>query len=393
MGGITEDHIKQDIDDAMNVGFDGFGINIGDPTQSWIPTPLENLFGYAETRGFKLFISLDVSATASACAGGSIGACGGPNSYHDLLSSHLASTAWFKGANGLPMISTFSSGGWEAQEWTAWRDSLANKMYFVPEFDDTANYYQDSSSWWDYWGSTVEGLFSWDAAWPSGSAGNLSEGDISPEQNVMEGAASRGKGYMMAISTLQYKNANDGPESHYIGNIWPEASTDPASAKYATQILAPHTSWLPLISSFITAYKTSSPMYPPSSTPAVGAMWHSTILSTADCPSDTKPSGFSLAKDQINWSIVLPSTASGYTVSLVSGCEELGSVKLMPGLNYGATSTIKPGRQRMVVTDEEGKVVLAASNRRDVSAGCPDGIYNMNPQVVGLGDDASADEC
>jgi glucan endo-1,3-alpha-glucosidase len=192
--------------------------------------------------------------------------------------------------------------------------------------------------------------------------------------------------YLRSLPRRTDVQQNDGPESHYIGNIWPEANGDTAAGKYASQASSPHNDWLPVISSFIKAYKASSPpsaMTPPSSTP-VGAMWYSTILKTASCPSDTKPSGFSLAKDQINWSIVIPSTASGYTASFTSGSQELTQVKLVPGFNFGATSTIKAGAQKMVVKDASGKVLATASSRRDVSSGCPDGIYNLNPQVVGL---------
>ncbi|EHL00387.1 putative Glucan endo-1,3-alpha-glucosidase agn1 [Glarea lozoyensis 74030] len=387
MAGATQAHLQQDIDDAMGAGFDGFALNIGDPTGSWMTTPLAQLFKYAETKGFKLFFSMDLYAAANACSGGSSGSCGGPNSYFPLLQKYLGSSAWARGKNGLPMISTFSSAGWEKPEWTAWRATLAGQMYFIPDFDETEGYYQAATGWWDYWGSNVEGVFSWDSAWPSGIAGSLSEGDISVDKTVMAGASARGKGYMMPVSSLQYKNANDGPESHYIGNIWPEANGDEAAGKYASQASAPHKAWLPVISSFITAYKSSLPStsaVPPSSAAAVGAMWYSTILKTASCPSDTKPGGFSLAKDQINWSIVLPKNANGYTVSFTSGSTQLASANLVPGFNYGATSTIKAGAQKMVLKDGSGKTLLTAASTRDVSSGCPDGIYNLNPQVVGL---------
>lgn len=82
---------------------------------------------------------------------------------------------------------------------TAWRASLAGQMYFVPGFDETQGYYQAASAWWDYWGSNIEGLFSWDSAWPSGISGSLGEGDISPDVNVMAGTAAHGKGYMMGM--------------------------------------------------------------------------------------------------------------------------------------------------------------------------------------------------
>ena len=57
--------------------FDGFAINIGDPSGSWIKKPMSQLFKYAETTNFKLFFSLDLYAANNACTSGSHGACGG----------------------------------------------------------------------------------------------------------------------------------------------------------------------------------------------------------------------------------------------------------------------------------------------------------------------------
>jgi hypothetical protein len=111
----------------------------------------------------------------------------------------------------------------------AWRASLAGQIYFVPDFDETQGYYSAASGWWDYWGSNVEALFSWDSAWPAGVAGSQFEGDISPDLNVQAGAIAHKKGYMMgklfftcrtateltnplAVSSLQYKNA--------VGRLW-----------------------------------------------------------------------------------------------------------------------------------------------------------------------------
>jgi glucan endo-1,3-alpha-glucosidase len=80
----------------------------------------------------------------------------------------------------------------------------------------------------------------------------------------------------------------------------------------------------------------------------------------------------------------LPKTAKGYPVSFTSGSTQLAQVNLVPGFNHGATSTIKAGAQKMLLKDGSGKTLLTAASMRDVSAGCPDGIYNLNPQVVGL---------
>lgn len=41
---------------------------------------------------------------------------------------------------------------------------------------------------------------------------------------------------------------------------------------------------------------------------------------------------------------------------------------------------------RLEVRDGAANLVKVAAGGRCVSSGCPEGIYNMNPQVVGLSD-------
>ncbi|KAK4692441.1 hypothetical protein P7C71_g4764, partial [Lecanoromycetidae sp. Uapishka_2] len=283
VGTISEDHAHQDIDDAMAMGLDGFALNIGDPRSSFVSTSLSDLFGYAAYRGFKLFISMDLS---------------GDGSGYGIIWGTLL----------------------------AWKASFASKMYFVPDFDETQGYY--------------------DAA-----AGN------------------------------------DGPESHYIGNLWPEANTNPQGLLYASQTSYPHTAWQPLITSFIQAWKAGgspSSMSPPSGTAAIGVLWYKTILQAAVCNGDTKPQGFENGRDALNWAIVLPAGSSGMQVRLTSNGNVLQTIGVNSGLNYGSPAGVQAGDQMLELLDAGGHVIMTANNGSSVSSGCPDGIYNMNYQVVGL---------
>jgi len=150
---------------------------------------------------------MDVYASGAACYSGSTGSCNGPFDYKDILTWTLGSSAYYKGTpNGFPLISTFSSGGFENTEWTSWKSTLANQMYFVPDFDETSGYYGGQSSysgWYYYWGPVVDGLFSWESAWPErgnpnpGTLGGAYPGDIGPDLTVQTGAIQNGKGYMM----------------------------------------------------------------------------------------------------------------------------------------------------------------------------------------------------
>ena len=70
-----------------------------------------------------------------------------------------------------------------------------NQIYFVPDFDQTTGYYDAADGWWNYWGSIVDGLFSWESNWPE--TGNTNGGDTSRDEKVMAGAKKRNKSYMM----------------------------------------------------------------------------------------------------------------------------------------------------------------------------------------------------
>jgi glucan endo-1,3-alpha-glucosidase len=79
LSGITEDHAHQDIDTAMAIRIDSFALNVDNAIADFIPAALNSLFGYAEYRGFKLYISLDVYASGDACYKGST-SCNGVSS-------------------------------------------------------------------------------------------------------------------------------------------------------------------------------------------------------------------------------------------------------------------------------------------------------------------------
>lgn len=435
VGTTTDAHAQTDIETAAAAGLDGFVLNIGDPRQSYVTSTLSALFAHAPaTPSFHLLFSLDLSAA--------LGAGASLSDYDALLAQYKDHASYARGgANDAPFVSTFADGGLTNETWDEWRGRVFdNAVYFVPDFDRTQGYYDAASGWWDYWGGVVDGLFSWEAAWPERAGyGGAYPGDVGPDAPVAAGAEARGKDYMVGLSALQYKDAystnlyragelnmpermknvlemtpkpeyaefitwNDGPESHYIGPLWPEQNTDADPARYATQTLAPHTGWLPLIGSFADAFRanasSASAMRPsPSSDAATGALWYKAILQSASCPNEgnggvyAKPDGWDTGEDVLNWAVVVGEGSDGWKARLVSGGEEIGSVDLVEGMNYGKVEGLKAGAQRLEVVDGDGKVVRVAAGGRCVSDGCPDGIYNMNPQVVGLADDGNDGDC
>lgn len=427
VGTVDKDHAQQDIDNAISVGLDGFALNIGDPTESYVGATLEYLYDYASGTGFKLFVSMDVSESGAACNAGR-SCCNGPNDYSSIFSQFLSNEASYLGPNGLPMISTYSSGGVEPDAWHSWKVSLDFQMYFVPMFDDTDGYYDSTSGWWSTWGNLVDGVFSWEAAWPTVADGSSTDvGSLSPDMPVINSASASQKSYMIALSTLQYKDAygtnlyrpgglnlpirmnnilgiasqldfveiitwNDGPESHYIGNVWSESSD--SSVMYSSpQAAFPHAAWQPLVTSFIEAYKAGGTMAPPSGATAVGSMWYKTILQDASCSGATPPSGWSTGTDSLTWAIVLPSGSSGMKACLTSNGSVISTVSVNPGLNFGSPTGVQAGAQMLQLLDSAGNVVMTATGGECISSSCPAGMYNMNYQVVGLSADGGSASC
>lgn len=130
-------------------------------------------------------------------------------------------------------------------------------------------------------------------------------------------------------------------------------------------------------------------MTPPGSAPVVGAIWYKKILQTSTCPNNApKPAGFEQGTDSLNWAIVLPasSAAQGWSAVAYSDNTLIGQWDLKAGLNYAAAAGLRAGIARLEVRDGAANLIKVAAGGRCVSSGCPDGIYNMNPQVVGLSD-------
>lgn len=131
-------------------------------------------------------------------------------------------------------------------------------------------------------------------------------------------------------------------------------------------------------------------MEPPGSSP-VGAMWYKTILQSASCPSNVaQPQGFDTGTDSLDWAVIIPAGSSGMQVRAISNGVTLQTANVFPGLNWGAPTGLQAGVQLLEVLDGSGNVVMSAAGGKCVSAGCPDGIYNMNVQVLGLTSGASS---
>lgn len=204
----------------------------------------------------------------------------------------------------------------------------------------------------------------------------------------------------LSAKSTDFFPQNDGPESHYIGNIWPEQDNTTEMRRYANDD-APHKAIQPILSSFITAFKSgasSQEMAPPGNARAAGSLWFKPILANTSCPQDNdlhsgKPDGYEVAVDVSSWAVVVSDNGGNMTLHGFSDGEEIGSADLVAGLNFGNFSAMREGPQCMEVRSEHGGLVAVAKGGRNVTSDCPDGIYNLNPQILQLVSDDSVGGC
>ncbi|KKY13213.1 putative glycoside hydrolase family 71 [Diplodia seriata] len=427
VGTIFEDHIRKDVDDAAAMGLDGFVINMGNPLGPETRPLLSTMFDYAAANhpDFKCFISMDLWAPKNL------------SDFDSILTDFLGHAAYYRGSDGYPVISTYGSGTFGQHDWSQWRDKWARNIYFIPDFADLMAL-QGSDGWWDEWGFMIAGLFSWESTWPA--RGQESTPALVAVDEKPDWTQERDKAYMIGLSMLQYKNSyganiyrageenlplriqnilnmpdqpeftqiltwNDGPESHYIGNIWPEQDNTTQMRVYANDD-ASHAGIQPLLGSFAAAFKasaTADKMAPVNNSSATGALWFKPILASTACADEDdgdlhheKAAGYEVAVDVATWAVVVgeDDADAGWTVHGFSAGKELGSGSgLGGGLNFGNFTGLKEGRQCVEVRDKDGGLIAVAKGGREVSSDCPDGIYNLNPQVLELKEDVDDGGC
>ncbi|KAI0007209.1 glycoside hydrolase family 71 protein [Xylariaceae sp. FL0662B] len=399
----STDHAKKDIDGAASVGFDAFALNVGYPDKDFVKNTAQQLFDYAGSKNFKLFFSFDFYATSDISA------------HKKLFDQFKDNKAYLRyGSDNRPVVSSYSGGQVGPDAWKNFKDQ--SKAYVLPNPEAAENYYKDPATFFKNWGSAVDGVFSWETAWPpeSDKPGNVSS---SMDEAVKKAADAAKKSYMMGLSPLQYKHCcgdswykpgetnlperieqilslspefaevitwNDAGESHYIGPTWKEGLTDEI-LQYGNSEKIPHDGWQPLISSFIDAFKAGSDAsaMKPRSGKLAGAAWYRPV--TKSCTASL-PRYSDAALDSVNYAIVVGANAgSGLKVRISSGGSELATRGLSTGLNYGAVAGLRTGAQKLEVLDGAGTVLASASGAGDVSDQPGDGGFcNYNYYVAGL---------
>ncbi|KAH7032195.1 glycoside hydrolase [Macrophomina phaseolina] len=407
---------QTDVRDAKNLGVDAFALNVQNVVDSWATGAIEYLFTAAAQNDFHLFFSFDMAVLNEQ----------DPTSFLPIFEQYASNDTYYK-HDGKPFISTFNGGIMQnGGEWTRkFREAIeADNItpYFVSDFGLYSSSSASASesimgSLSTY--SAVDGVFSWETAWPSQNDGLASILSSVTDKVGSDAAHATGKSYLMPLSSHQFKHIdglgnwyrrgeltlpnrmkqilelspefvmlltwNDAGESHYIGNVWQESiSTSEATKKYVDDF--DHSAWQDVISPFISAYKNDAKdeteILPLNNGNFTGAMWYRPLLKDASCSGDYlgKPIGWENAQDTVNFAIVLPAETSGVKINVYSGDTLLKSFDGKAGMNAQAVQGMRAGAQKVEVVGADGNVIGAGLSKVDVAADAD--FCNFNYHVV-----------
>ena len=184
------DHARQDIDQAISVGFDAFALNVGRPTEPWAISTVQQLFDYAGSRDgdFKLFFSFDFHQTPD---------IGAHKTLLDQFRDHPAHLTYGDGDRAV--LSSFGGGDLGPDTWREF--GSANGLYLLPNLEADGSYYSDPSAFFGAWGDAIDGVFSWETAWPETSETPVNVSSVQDE-SVKAAADAAGKSYMMGMRSF-----------------------------------------------------------------------------------------------------------------------------------------------------------------------------------------------
>ncbi|KAJ0415233.1 glycosyl hydrolase family 71-domain-containing protein [Aspergillus carlsbadensis] len=405
VGSMRAEQAPTDIRDAINAGFNGFALNTHTlaSTDQWNLNAIQWLLDAARGTNFRLFLSFDMSWGLDTK---------GLGAFLQRFSTHES----YYRVDGKPFVSTFWGGNIPNSQWESdFIRPLAgtnSTPFFVPDFDDWSGWPNDVFGNFP----SLDGVFSWEAAWPAPGTGQVPVSDAI-DRNVLAQARAAGKVYMMPLSPFQFKwfgndrwyrigetnlgqrmqqilnlqphlvqmlTWNDAGEGHYVGNVWPEQIAGTEIPSYTDGF--DHAAWLQVLTPFMHAYRDGvtdvAQIRPPGDTP-VGAFWYRTLLTSASCSSSIR--NHEQAQDAINYAVILPAGAAGYTIDVISDNQVLGRYPAGPGLNYRMVLGLRAGLdQRIVVRDSAGTILSTATGTKAVLAQSSSAVCNWNYEVAGL---------
>ncbi|VUC31218.1 unnamed protein product [Clonostachys rosea] len=387
MVGIVENYSledwKVDINQAKEIGIDGFALNCAPPrVDAYTPKQLALAYAAAEELDFKMFISFDFAYWST----------GDTQLITEMVgnySSHPAQAYYNDGA----VVSTFVG---DNMDWNAVKNALPNsKITAIPMIQDPA--------WIPNANTGLDGAFSW-YAWPTDGGNSVIPGPMTTiwDDRFLQGLGD--KPYMAPVSPwffthfntknwvficeeqpthrwemmLEMKPAlveiiswNDFGESHYISGSQPNHSDDGSSA-WADGF--PHDAWRSLMKPYIAAYKAGA------ATPTVESdqlvYWFRPHPKDAVCTADTlgAPRGKELLADVVFVTTML--TEAG-ELTVTSGSNAPVTVNAEAGI-HTFNFTMGVGAQDFRVK-RGGADLLGGTSEKQIDDACEQ--FNYNPYV------------
>ncbi|KAH6889657.1 glycoside hydrolase [Thelonectria olida] len=399
VGNIDDDHTRQDITDAQSLGINAFAINF-DQYAWWSNQTVDRLFSNADDLGFKIFFSFDMSGSYFSS----------PDEYATYLEGYLSRDSYYK-YNGVNLVSTFGGESVTNDQWSSLRDTVGD-ILIVPAFYQST----PSTPFFDKY-SELDGLMNWNS-WPQTNEGRVVVSDTD-DKTYQQAAQTANKLFMMGVSPLQFKHLdssnnwyrrgeqnleyrfgqvledqpdmielqtwNDAGESHYMGNIWFEASDGSFVLNYTDGY--DHTGYWEVLPAFIQAWKrgdtTTDGMVPTNGKAAQGVFWHHTLLTGADCSLDAmgKPDGVENVEDSVTGIVLVAEGQTGLTVSVSSGSRILGTKNLTTGFNRFTFSEMTTGTVTVEVLKGDSTAFQGSGRLEVVDSSS---LCNYNYQVVAL---------
>lgn len=129
------------------MGIDAFALNIGNATAWWVLDTINQLFTTAAGTYFKFFFSMDLAQDSNAYG------------FTNLINEYIGNDNYYT-YNSLPFLRRFSAAGTRPEYWPWFLATLSNDVYFVPDFDEGLDYYDNFDSWLGAWANVVDGVFS-----------------------------------------------------------------------------------------------------------------------------------------------------------------------------------------------------------------------------------------
>ncbi|KAI4952303.1 hypothetical protein J4E91_003765 [Alternaria rosae] len=379
VGELKLEEVKQDIEDARDLGLNGFALNF-DRFADWSQTTVQYMFDHADyIGGFSLFFSFDHAA----------GFIHNPSEYVDYFNDHKGRTSYLKmkdpsDGKNKPLLSTFGGEGVADSDWSNFKSKVGDVLIvpgFYTIYNPTANFFDNRKS--------LDGVFNWNS-WPSTDQGKVAVSAATDK--VFQSAADKaGNLFMMGISPVQFKHMgsdnwyrrgednlenrfgqilsvqpdmvqlqswNDAGEGHYMGRLHPtplQGDTPAIVEGYD------HTGYWQILQPFISAWKrgdrTTANMYPTGGKAVQGTFWHHTLTVGGSCSADKLPKSGDIqkaAEDAVSGVLLVPQGKTNLVAVVNVGGKQLNKMSLAPGFNkfkFTGLEKLVPGKVQLEVWD------------------------------------------